>query len=163
MRQEITNTIIELKIRNYSPKTIKSYTSALRRYFAYKRTNLNTLDQQNIRRYLCKCQENAVSPHTRNIILSAIKFYYRNITQTPTKIRIPTAKKPKKLPIVLSRHEIQRLIKTTKNSKHKLILALTYGGGLRVSEAVSLKVQDCDLNELTFTSNRPKGKKTASQ
>lgn len=159
IQEEVTATAIELKIRNFSPKTIKIYTYALQQYFTYKKIDLNKLDQNNIRQYLYHCEKKKISPQTRNIYLSAIKFYYYNIIKTQAKIQIPNAKKPYKLPTVLSRKEIKQILDVTKNAKHKLILALAYGAGLRVSEVVSLKVKDCDLDELILHIRQSKGQK----
>ncbi len=159
IQEEIAATVMELKIRNFSSKTIKAYTYALRQYFTYKNIDLNKLEQNNIRQYLYQCEKKNISPQTRNIYLSAIKFYYYKTVKIQTKIQIPNAKKPHKLPTVLSRKEIKQILDVTKNTKHKLILALTYGAGLRVSEVVSLKVQDCDLDELILHIRQSKGQK----
>ena len=159
IQEEIATTVMELKIRNFSSKTIKAYTYALRQYFTYKKIDLNKLEQNNIRQYLYQCEKKNISPQTRNIYLSAIKFYYYNIIKTQAKIQIPNAKKPYKLPTVLSRKEIKQILDVTKNAKHKLILALAYGAGLRVSEVVSLKVKDCDLDELILHIRQSKGQK----
>ena len=75
------------------------------------------------------------------------------------KIEIRSAKRPKRLPIVLSRVEIKKIIESSKNSKHRLLLSLAYGAGLRVSEAISLKVQDLDFYELTIHIKQAKGQK----
>jgi len=149
----------ELKIRNYSPKTIKSYLYGLREYFSFKRNNFTELNQDNIRNFLLHCQKKQISPQSRNLFLNAIKFYYRNVTKNPQKIEIQSAKKPNSLPVVLSRSEVQILLKIPKNKKHKLLLSLAYGSGLRVSEVVSLKVQDLDFEELTVHVKLAKGQK----
>lgn len=159
IQEEIAATVMELKIRNFSSKTIKAYTYALRQYFTYKKIDINKLEQNNIRQYLYQCEKKNISPQTRNIYLSAIKFYYYKTVKIQTKIQIPNAKKPHKLPTVLSRKEIKQILDVTKNTKHKLILALAYGAGLRVSEVVSLKVQDCDLDELILHIRQSKGQK----
>jgi len=69
------------------------------------------------------------------------------------------AKRSKKLPIVLSREEIKNIIDATRNPKHKLIISLAYGAGLRISEVVNLKLKDIDFNELTIHLKNAKGKK----
>lgn len=139
---ELRKTERELRIKNYSPKTIKSYLYGLRAYFSFKADNYLELDQENIRNFLLYCEQKHISPQSRNLFLNAIKFYYRNITRSLQKIEIQSAKKPKSLPIVLSRVEIRTIIESSKNPKHKLLLSLAYGAGLRVSEVISLKVQD---------------------
>ena len=69
------------------------------------------------------------------------------------------AKKPKSLPVVLSRPEIERIISSVKNGKHRLLISLSYGAGLRVSEAVGLRVRDIDLGEMTVRIEQAKGRK----
>lgn len=149
----------ELKIRNYSPKTIKSYLYGLREYFAFKKQDFEYLDTDNVKDFLLVAQNKNISAQTRNLYLSAIKFFYRNIIQVNKKIEIKSAKKNKSLPVVLSNSEIGKILEVIVNAKHQLLLSLTYGAGLRVSEAVNLKVKDIDLSELTVHIKQAKGKK----
>jgi site-specific recombinase XerD len=159
MQTELQKTERELKIKNYSSKTIKSYLYALKEYFTYKNNNLTNLDQNNIRDFLLHCQQKGASPQSRNLFLNVIKFYYRNVQKDNQKIEIQSAKKPKSLPTVLSRSEVNRILESTKNAKHKLLLSLAYGAGLRVSEVVFLKVQDLYFEELTVHIKQAKGQK----
>lgn len=148
----------ELKIRNYSPRTIKIYLHALRSYFLFKKNNYNIYDENNIKNFLLSIKTKT-SPQSQNIYIGAIKFYYYNIAKTNEKIAIKSAKKQSKLPTVLSRAEISLIISSISNPKHKLILSLAYGAGLRVSEVVSLKVQDINTEELTIYLRNAKGQK----
>jgi len=159
MQTELQKTERELRIKNYSDRTIKSYLYSLREYFAFKMNNLTELDQDNIRNYLLHCEQKNISPQSRNLFLNAIKFYYRNVLKNQQKIEIQSAKRPKGLPVVLSRIEIRKIIESSKNPKHKLLLSLAYGAGLRVSEVIGLKVQDLDLDELTIHIKQAKGQK----
>ena len=149
----------ELKIRSYSPKTLKSYVYALEKYFKYKKQNYQEIDLENIRNFLLYCEDKRVSAQTRNIFLNAIKFYYYNIPESRQKINIKTAKENHALPVVLSRSEISKLIESIGNSKHKLLIQISYGGGLRVSEVINLKVKDINLDELTIHIKQSKGQK----
>lgn len=159
MQTELYKVQRELKIKNYSPKTIKSYLYGLRKYFSFKSSDFAKLDQEDIRNFLLQCERKHISPQSRNLFLNAIKFYYRNVRKDNPKIEIQSAKKPKSLPTVLSRSEVNRILELTKNAKHKLLLSLAYGAGLRVSEVVSLKVQDLDFEELTVYIKQAKGQK----
>lgn len=159
MQTELQKTERELKIKNYSSKTIKSYLYGLKEYFSFKENNLAELDQNNIKNFLLHCEQKHISPQSRNLFLNAIKFYYRNILRNTQKIEIQSAKRPKGLPVVLSRIEIRKIIESSKNPKHKLLLSLAYGAGLRVSETISLKVLDLDLDELTIHIKKAKGQK----
>jgi site-specific recombinase XerD len=157
--QELKKTERELRIRNYSHKTIKTYLYGLREYFSFKENNFTKLNQENIKNFLLHCEQKQISPQSRNLFLSAIKFYYHSVIKNPQKIEIQSAKKPKSLPTVLSRSEVNKILGSLKNSKHKLILSLAYGAGLRVSEIIGLKTQDLDFEELTVYINQAKGKK----
>jgi site-specific recombinase XerD len=159
MQVQISRTERELKIRNYSPKTIKSYLYSLREYFIFKKVNLEVLNQENIKDFLLYCDQKNISAQSRNLFLNAIKFYYREVTRANQKIEIQSAKKKKSLPVVLSRDEIEKILNQLKNVKHKLLLSLSYGAGLRVSEIVSLKIEDIDLNELIVHIKQAKGQK----
>lgn len=159
MQTELNRTERELKIKNYSAKTVKSYLYSLKKYFSFKVNKLTELDQDNIRNFLLFCEQKHISPQSRNLFLNAIKFYYRNTTRNVQKIEISSAKKPKSLPVVLSRIEIKTVIESPRNPKHKLLLSLAYGAGLRVSEVISLKVQDLDIDELTIHIRQAKGQK----
>ena len=159
MQKQLDQTERELKIRNYSPKTVKSYLYGLREYFTFKKVNLETLNQDNIRDFLLHCEQKGISAQSRNLFLNAIKFYYQNTVRVVQKIEIRSAKKTKGLPVVLSRNEITRILESIQNSKHKLLLSLSYGAGLRVSEAIVLKVNDIDLDELTVHIKQAKGQK----
>lgn len=158
MLNHLEQTERELKIRNYSPKTVKSYLYGLQQYFTFKKNNLEALDTDSIKNFLLVCEQNNISAQTRNLFLSAVKFYYYTIGKT-NKIDVQSAKKNKSLPVVLSRQEIQQLLHCTGNKKHKLLLSLAYGAGLRVSEAVNLQVQDVNLQELTIHLKQAKGQK----
>jgi len=145
MQQLLERVKNDLKIRNYSPKTISAYLTYLEEYFNYKQVNLEKLDQNNIRQYLLQKQDKNYSPQTINLHLNAIKYFYHDILRSPELFNIRFAKRNKSLPIVLSRQEIKDLLATVKNTKHLLLLSLAYGAGLRVSEVVSLKTNYLNL------------------
>jgi len=159
MKNYLEQTKNELKLRNYSFKTIKSYLGCLKNYFEFKKINLNKIDENNIKIFLLNKQSKNYAPQTINLYLNAIKFFYREVLKKYQKINLKFAKRNKKLPIVLSRKEIKEIINSIKNLKHKLIISLTYGSGLRISEAINLKVKDIDLDELTIHIKNAKGKK----
>lgn len=159
MQEYLEQTKQELKLRNYSKKTIISYLACLKDYFNFKSNNFEKIEEENIKNFLLKKQEKNYSPQTINLYLNAIKFFYREITKNPQKVNLKFAKRSKKLPIVLSREEIKKIIESIKNLKHKLIISLAYGAGLRISEVVNLKVKDINLEELTIHLKDAKGKK----
>jgi len=149
----------EMLLRNYSRKTIKSYLYYIAEYLQFVKSKKFISKNDAVRAFLLKKQKKKLSPQTINLALNSIKFLYREILKSPRKIDIRFAKRSKKLPIILSRREIKRIISAIANSKHRLLLSLAYGSGLRVSEIVNLKVKDIALKELTIHIKNAKGKK----
>lgn len=159
MQKYLEKTTQELKLRNYSPRTLKAYIACLEEYFNFKKSDFEKMDEEDIRKFLLKKQDKNYSPQTINLYLNAIKFFYQEILKIQKKIDLKFAKRSKKLPIVLSKEEIRDIIGSLKNSKHKLIISLAYSAGLRISEIVNLRVKDIDLKELTIHLKDAKGKK----
>ena len=149
----------ELRLRNYSKKTIKSYLICLSDYFHYIKIVKKDPDMNIIKKYLLEKQNKGQSGQTINLYLNAIKYFHREIFKSPVKINLKFAKTSKKLPVVLSRSEIEKIINSIKNRKHKLLISLAYGAGLRVSEAVNLKVKDISVEDLIIHIKQAKGKR----
>ncbi len=102
-----------------------------------------------------KLSENTI--HSR---MNAVKFYFEQVLQRPKFfMEIPRPKKRNVLPKVLSQNDIREMFEVTKNPKHKLLLQLCYGMGLRVSELVNLKISDIDSQRMQVLVNQGKGKK----
>lgn len=159
IQSQLDLTETELRIRNYSPKTMKSYLHYLQEYLTF-RAGLQAEDNEmTAKSFLLSLENKGASAQTRNLCLSAIKFYFRNVMKIQTPIEIRTAKRNQNLPVVLSREEIGRVLEVTRNTKHRLMLALAYGAGLRVSEVVALRVGDMDLPELMLHIKQAKGRK----
>lgn len=158
------NTILEktervLSLRNYSPKTRKAYLSYINEYLKYSQQMGITDKQIAIEQYLLEKHHKKQSPQTINLALHAIKFLYNDVLKSPQHIEMKYAKRDKKLPFVLSRAEINEIISATTNTRYRLMISLAYACGLRVSEIVSLKVKDLDIDELLVHIENAKGKK----
>lgn len=158
MQKELDKIKDELCLRNYSQKTIKSYLLCLKVYFNYNH-NYKKMDRENIKNFLLKLKTNHKSPQTINLYLNSIKYYYRDILKYSKKIDIKFTKRNLKLPIVLSKDEVVEIVDNIKNKKHKLIIALAYSSGLRVSEIKNLRVKDVDINHFTIHIKNAKGRK----
>jgi len=159
MQEFLEKTDRLLRLRNYSPKTRKAYLLYIKDYIIFSKKFGIKSKQNAIEDYLLKKQSKGQSPQTINLALNAIKFFYAQVLKNPQKINLKFAKRSKKLPIVLSREEIENILLETSNSKYRLMIALAYGCGLRVSEVVSLKVADLNIEELTISIREAKGKK----
>jgi site-specific recombinase XerD len=149
----------ELRLRNYSRRTAESYLFCLGEYFKYIKTVKREPEISLIKKYLLEKQDRRQSSQTINLHLQAIKYFYREIMKNGTAIDIKFAKTASKLPVVLSRQEIEKMINSLTNEKHRLLISLSYGAGLRVSEAINLKIKDINLEELTIHLKGAKGNK----
>ncbi len=148
-----------LKLRNYSQKTIKAYLFYIKEYLNFsKQENIKDRNKA-IENFLLERQKQGNSSQTINLALNSVKFLYYEVLKLKEKIDFKCAKRSQKLPVVLSRGEIEKIINEIKNLKHKLMVSLGYAAGLRVSEVVSLKVKDVDLAELIIHIKNAKGKK----
>ncbi len=148
-----------LKLRNYSPKTCEAYLLYIREYINFSKEKRVKEKQKAIEEFLLDKYKRKQSPQTVNLALNAVKFLYAEVLKDSQKIDLKFAKCGKKLPIVLSRTEIEKIIKATDNTKYKLMISLGYACGLRVSEVVNLKVADLDIDELVVHIKGAKGKK----
>ncbi|MFH1255206.1 MAG: tyrosine-type recombinase/integrase [bacterium] len=148
-----------LRLRNYSSKTIKSYLFYIKDFLLFAKQNKILNKDEAVKCFLLNRQDNGNAPQTINLALNAIKFFYREVIKSPEKIDLKFAKRNKRLPIVLSRAEIKKIIFNTGNNKHRLMISLGYGAGLRVSEVLNIKVKDLNIAELTIHIKEAKGKK----
>ncbi len=149
----------EMRLRGFSRRTISTYLHALRQYFAFRNTNDPSLNEENIRQFLLQREQDGSCAQTRNVLLHAIKYFYRDVLRARQTIGIRPAKEASTLPVILSRDEIRSMLSVTKNGKHRLMLALAYGAGLRVSEVITLRVRDLDLPGLQIHLKAAKGNK----
>lgn len=129
-----------MRVTGYSPRTIDAYSRCI-----------EEIGDQDLLTFLDKLSKRGISSYTLNQYHAAYKLYLTKVLGQSVKIPFPYAKRHKKLPVVLTRNEITKIIEVTNNVKHKLIIALAYGAGLRVSEIVNLQVKDIDLPELCLT------------
>lgn len=159
MNQLLEKTERVLKLRNYSPKTIKSYLFYIRDYIIFSKNNGIKDKQKAIEEYLLLRHSKKQSSQTINLALNAIKFFYAKVLKNPQKIDLKFAKRSQKLPVVFSRAEVEKILSATENSKYRLMIAIAYGCGLRVSEVIDLKVSNLNIDELTISIREAKGKK----
>jgi len=144
----------ELKIRNFSPRTIKSYLYVTERFLKFAENK--GLNEGSVREYVLKKLENQ-NPSTVSHNITVIKFFFKILLKQ--NIEIPHPKRNKPIPEVLTTEEIKRMIDLTFNFKHKLIIKLLYGCGLRVSEIINLKKSDFNFNEGLIHIHLAKGRK----
>lgn len=131
----------ELVSRKYSEKTVKAYIHYNEALLKFAKKNPLEINNEDTKNYLFYLAENKnFSASTLNIVINAMKFYYGDVLKRGFVYEIMRPKKDKKLPVVLSKEEVSKILSSITNLKHKVTLMLTYSAGLRVSEVVKLKL-----------------------
>jgi integrase/recombinase XerD len=156
--EEYSLKLLELR---YSPKTIKTYVSLFQEFINYFPTqDIKTIDEPSIIKFLRYLViERKISITYQNQSINAIKFYYEKVLGGQRKFYfIDRPAKEKTLPSVLSTEEVIRILKGTENLKHKAILMTIYSAGLRISEAINLKIKDIDSDRMQIRVEQGKGK-----
>lgn len=157
---------IELKIRGFTERTIKAYTSQTTKFIEFyeknknKQIDINSLNETDIKEYIAYCMtEKKLKPASVNLIISSLKFLFEDMYKKKIFVDIKSPKIEKKLPTVLTKDEINAMLNTVENPKHKLLIQLLYSSGLRVSECVNLKINDIEISEKLGTVRSGKGQK----
>ena len=152
---------MDIELKNYSPRTLEAYLHHMRNFTLYFGRSPAEIGDEEIRQYLhylTKTKEASQSVICQ--AYSALKFFYETTLQRPWNHKqIPRSKKPFKLPAVLSQPEVQRVFEATHHLKYRAIFMTAYGGGLRIREAVELKVADIDKDQMMIRVDNGKGQK----
>lgn len=151
--------IQQLELKGYSQSTIHSYISSLIRLTKYYNTSPDLLSIEQIRDFIHYIiTEKKLSKSWVNQTVSALKILFCDVLKREwNPLDIPRSRREKKLPQVLSREEVSKIISVTKNLKHKALLMLTYSSGLRLSEVCSLKPGDIDSQRMLVRIVQAKG------
>ncbi len=147
----------ELKIRGFSPLTVRNYTFFVEKFLKSSNKNVNELNKDDVKAYLSGMFDSK-SKSTIMLAAASIKFFFLEVLKKDFS-GIPLPKKEKKLPAVLTKDEVRNLIDSTDSLKSRLMVALLYSTGLRVSEIVNLKVDDIDFNANSGWVRKGKGSK----
>jgi integrase/recombinase XerD len=137
----------DMQIRNFSAETQRSYIHYIAEYASHFNMSPDKLGLDDVRAYrLYLLEERQLSPQSVNCFVAAAKFLYTQTLDMPwlAEEDFPRARVPYKLPVVLTADEIAKLFGAIGILKHRAVLMLCYGSGLRIAEAVSLRVSDID-------------------
>jgi integrase/recombinase XerD len=153
----------KLTLKRYSPNTQRTYITAFSDFINYFKTRpLDEITDQEKKDYmLYLVEKRQISASFQNQIINAIKFYYEKVlgqAKMPYMI-LERPLKERHLPTVLSEEETKRIMNSVTNLKHKTVLLTIYSGGLRISEAINLKITDIDKNRKSIFIRDAKGKK----
>jgi len=168
----------ELKLQGLSNQTIKTYIYQNQKFLDFVNSSKTNAEYQktlvskgskrtpeditnkDLRAYLAfLLSDKGLTPASVNLAISSLKFFYMGVLKKNIFEGIKHPKLEKKLPVVLSKNEIKAMLDMTKNKKHRLLIELLYGTGLRVTEAVNMRIKDLHLEEKTAFVKYGKGKK----
>ncbi|NIJ34180.1 site-specific recombinase XerD [Sphingomonas oligoaromativorans] len=150
--------IDDMEMRHFSNETQRNYIRDIGRFATFLGRPPDMATAEDLRRFQVEQQESGVPVPTMNSIVSALRFFFTQTLDRPDLARkLVRVAHPRKLPVVLSRDEVARLLGATTCLKHQAALAVAYGAGLRVAEVSALRVRDVDSERMLLRVERGKG------
>ncbi len=149
---------IELKISKNSNYTLRNYLRANNELFIFTNKIPDDMSEDDLKLFLVERLSDSSSSSTI-VFLSAIKYAYSNILKKDITQGIKRPKREKRIPAVLTKEEVKRMFDVASNKKSRLMMSLMYACGFRVSELVSLKIDDLDFDNKIGYVKQAKGKK----
>ena len=152
--------IDDMRMRKLSPKTQSAYIRAVSQLYSFLKHSPDTASAEDLRRYQLYMVDRGISPISLNAAITGLKFFCEITLDHPALMaKMQSVHLPLKLPVVLSRDEVARLISFAGSLRNKTVLSVAYGAGLRVSELAALKVSDIDSQRMTLRIEQGKGSK----
>lgn len=153
--------IDDMQLRNLAPATQRNYIAHAASYAQFFGRSPELLDQEAVREYLLfQLNERRLEPESINQQVSALKFLYLTTLEMPWGDQdFPRVRRPHRLPVVLSHEEVVQFFDHVPSLRYRAALMICYGAGLRVSEAVAVKVSDIDSRRMVLRVEQGKGRK----
>ncbi len=150
----------DMRMRTLAPKTQAAYIRAVRKFAKFLGHSPDTATDEDLRRFQLDMVDKGTSPITLNATVVALNFLFTVTLGRPEAMaKMQSVRVPRKLPVVLSKEEVTRLLGCVSHIKHQTALSVAYGTGLRVSEVVGLKTSDIDSQRMTLRVQQGKGRK----
>jgi site-specific recombinase XerD len=150
--------IDDMNMRHFSRETQRNYVRDVGRFATFLGRPPDTATAEDLRRFQVEQREAGVPVPTMNSVVSALRFFFTQTLDRPDLARrLVRVSHARKLPVVLSRDEVSRLLSATTCLKHQAALSVAYGAGLRVAEVSMLKVRDIDSERMLLRVERGKG------
>ncbi|MCD6478844.1 MAG: tyrosine-type recombinase/integrase [Candidatus Diapherotrites archaeon] len=149
----------ELIVGGFSQRTLKMYLCYVSEFLEFVKKEPGQVKHDDIIAYMAHKKEQGAKDSTMCLIYSALRHFFKEFLKSDVMEEIKRPKKGKKLPVVMTREEVKRIINAAHKKRDKLILMLLYSSGLRVSEVTKLRVNDLDLEEKTAIVRGGKGNK----
>ena len=155
--------IDDLRVRNYSPRTVEAYVAAVAKLARHFRTSPDRLSPEQIRQFQVHLVGLRVSFSQLNQVTAGLRFFYGITLGRPDVVhKIAYGKRPKKLPVVLAPEEVTRLFDAAPDDRDRMLLRTGYALGLRVSELVALRRSTSTPPAAWSPSATARGPRTAS-
>ena len=152
--------IEDMRLRKLAPKTQASYICAVKKLADYLGHSPHTATAEDLRRFQLHLTDTGTSRITINTTITALRFFFEvTVGDTNVVSKLKTVPVPRKLPVVLSREEVSRLLEATTSLKYKAAFSVAYGAGLRMNEVATLKISDIDGERKTLHVEQGKGRK----
>jgi site-specific recombinase XerD len=156
--------IEDMRMRKLELKTRTAYLRAVMKLATFLKRSPDSATVEDLRRFQLYLVDQGTSPMTINATICGLKFFFGvTLGRSELMAKMQTVQVPQKLPVVLSRDEVARLIAAAPNLKSQTALSLAYATGLRVSEVVALKVTDIDGKRMTLRVEQGKGRKCSAE
>jgi len=151
----------DMVVRGMAAKTREAYLGAVVGLVRFYRRSPDQISDAEVQSYLLHLiQERKRAWSTCNIAVHGLRFFYHvTLKRDRSTFSIPASRQPAKVPHILSTDDVRRILAATSNLKHHVMLATTYGAGLRVNELVHLRVTDIDAARMTIRVEHGKGAK----
>jgi len=152
--------IEDMALRKLTPHTQSHYLRAVINFTRFLGRAPDTATPEDLRRYQLHLVETGTSSSSLNAAITALRFFFAvTLDRADAMAKMSPVREPRKLPVVLSREEVARLIEAAGTPKYQAALSVAYGAGLRASEVVAIKVGDIDRARMTLRVEQGKGRK----
>jgi len=150
-----------MRLRGFSPRTHESYLSAVEQLARYYHRSPDTLGLTELQAFFKHLVlERSLSPASCRLYLNGLRFFYLQVLGwAHFDVPLVVPKREQRIPELLTRAEVARLLCASDNAKHRMLLTLCYGCGLRVSELVAVRVRDIDGERAQLRIEQGKGHK----
>lgn len=162
MAQKFQRTFVNyLTLQRVSPRTAESYLRAVGGLSRYYNQPASELSNNQIQDYLLFCiQEKQLAWASCNVLFCGLKKYYQEfLGRNQSEFSIPRRPRSRQLPMVMSKAEVGAILTALSNLKHRALLHVVYGSGLRVSEVVKLRPEHIDSSRMMIRVEQGKGRK----
>ncbi|HVT95703.1 MAG TPA: site-specific integrase [Bryobacteraceae bacterium] len=152
--------IEDMRVRNYSPRTVEAYVAAVAKLAKHFRRSPDQLGAEEVRAFQVQLLAQKTSWSQFNQIVAGLRFFFGTTLLRPGMVEmLPYGKRPRRLPVVLSVEEVAQLLEAARPGRERMLLQTAYACGLRISELLTLQVTDIDSARMVVNVRQGKGAK----